>query len=66
VATFAKSNLVLVPYKQNPDFVGRSDILDKIKLQFGLGQKPEHDLSQPRRRVSLYGLGGVGYVLHLG
>ncbi|PKK42694.1 hypothetical protein CI102_12274 [Trichoderma harzianum] len=50
----------LVPYKQNPDFVGRSDILDKIKLQFGLGQKPEHDLSQPRRRVSLYGLGGVG------
>ncbi|KAL6825786.1 hypothetical protein J3E69DRAFT_335037 [Trichoderma sp. SZMC 28015] len=50
----------LVPYRQNPDFVGRSAILDKIKLQFGLGQKPEHEPSQPRRRVSLYGLGGVG------
>ncbi|KAL6819172.1 hypothetical protein V8C40DRAFT_252626 [Trichoderma camerunense] len=50
----------LVPYRQNPDFVGRSDILDKLKLQFGLGQQPEHELSQPRRRVSLYGLGGVG------
>ncbi|KAH0522569.1 hypothetical protein TsFJ059_006394 [Trichoderma semiorbis] len=50
----------LVPYRQNPDFVGRSDISDKIKLQFGLGQQSEHEPSQPRRRVSLYGLGGVG------
>ncbi|KKP01442.1 hypothetical protein THAR02_06438 [Trichoderma harzianum] len=50
----------LVPYRQNPDFVGRSDILDKVKLQFGLGQQSEQEPSQPRRRVSLYGLGGVG------
>ncbi|OPB40304.1 hypothetical protein A0O28_0003830 [Trichoderma guizhouense] len=50
----------LVPYRQNPDFVGRSDVLDKIKLQFGLGQQSESEPSQPRRRVSLYGLGGVG------
>ncbi|KAL7936536.1 hypothetical protein V8C35DRAFT_295770 [Trichoderma chlorosporum] len=48
----------LVPYRQNPDFVGRSEILDQIKLQFGLGQQQDH--TQPRRRVSLYGLGGVG------
>ncbi|EHK27082.1 uncharacterized protein TRIVIDRAFT_34594, partial [Trichoderma virens Gv29-8] len=48
----------LVPYRQNPDFVGRSEILNEIKLQFGLGQQQEH--AQPRRRVSLYGLGGVG------
>ncbi|KAL7913986.1 hypothetical protein GGI35DRAFT_475827 [Trichoderma velutinum] len=50
----------LVPYRQNPDFVGRSDIFNKIKLQFGLGQQGEHEHSQSRRRVSLYGLGGVG------
>lgn len=50
----------LVPYRQNPDFVGRSDIFDKIKLQFGVGQHLENEPSQPRRRVSLYGLGGVG------
>ncbi|UKZ83246.1 hypothetical protein TrVFT333_011053 [Trichoderma virens FT-333] len=48
----------LVPYRQNPDFVGRSEILNEIKLQFGLGQQQEH--GQRRRRVSLYGLGGVG------
>lgn len=50
----------LVPHRQNPDFVGRSDILDEIKLQFGLSQQQEHEPSQPRRRISLYGLGGVG------
>ncbi|KAL6699743.1 hypothetical protein J3F84DRAFT_404743 [Trichoderma pleuroticola] len=49
----------LVPYRQNPDFVGRSDVFDRIKLQFGLGQQPEHEPCQPRRRVSLYGLGGI-------
>ncbi|QYT05473.1 hypothetical protein H0G86_012367 [Trichoderma simmonsii] len=31
-----------------------------MKLQFGLSQQQEHGPSQPRRRVSLYGLGGVG------
>ncbi|KAM0259327.1 hypothetical protein ACHAQJ_003358 [Trichoderma viride] len=48
----------LVPYTQNPDFVARSEILNNIKQQFGLGQNQESP--QPRRRVSLYGLGGAG------
>ncbi|KAL7916947.1 hypothetical protein ACQKWADRAFT_317715 [Trichoderma austrokoningii] len=56
--TFAKDDPVLVPYSQNPDFVARSDILNNIKEQFGLGQ--HKGPVQSRRRVSLYGLGGVG------
>ncbi|PTB38490.1 hypothetical protein M441DRAFT_71922 [Trichoderma asperellum CBS 433.97] len=48
----------LVPYSQNPDFVARSDILNNIKEQFGLGQ--HKGPVQSRGRVSLYGLGGVG------
>ncbi|KAL7811186.1 hypothetical protein V8C44DRAFT_330904 [Trichoderma aethiopicum] len=54
-ATTAK---FLVPYSQNPNFVGRSEILDMIKMQFGLGQP--QDRSDSRRRMALYGLGGVG------
>lgn len=61
--TFTKDNPVLVPYSQNPDFVARSDILDKIKEQFGFGQ--QQGPVQPRKRVSLYGLGGVGYAVSL-
>ncbi|KAL7948816.1 hypothetical protein V8C42DRAFT_312410 [Trichoderma barbatum] len=48
----------LVPYRQNPAFVGRSEILNELKLTFGLGQQGEQ--AQCRRRVSLYGLSGVG------
>ncbi|PTB43606.1 hypothetical protein M441DRAFT_56598 [Trichoderma asperellum CBS 433.97] len=48
----------LVPYSQNPDFVARSEILHKIKEQFGLSQ--QQGPVQSRRRVALYGLGGVG------
>lgn len=50
--------LVLVPYSQNPNFVARTEPLSDIKRQFGLDQQ-EHSLKS-RRRVSLYGLGGVG------
>lgn len=49
----------LVPYSRNPDFVGRTDILDMLKGQFRYTRQTS-DNSQPR--VSLCGLGGVGYV----
>ncbi|KAH7012722.1 LOW QUALITY PROTEIN: P-loop containing nucleoside triphosphate hydrolase protein [Microdochium trichocladiopsis] len=49
---------VLVPYTWNPDFVGRSDVLEKLKSQLGHGQ-PQSSGKQ-HRRVALYGLGGIG------
>uniref|UniRef100_A0A8H7NHE4 ORC1/DEAH AAA+ ATPase domain-containing protein n=1 Tax=Bionectria ochroleuca TaxID=29856 RepID=A0A8H7NHE4_BIOOC len=49
---------ILVPYNQNPDFVGRSSILQILKQQLGLGQ-PRGSV-EPRTRVALYGLGGIG------
>ncbi|KAK2036998.1 purine and uridine phosphorylase [Colletotrichum somersetense] len=49
----------LVPYNENKDFVGRSDVLDQIKRLFGqeqhLGQS-----SKSRSRVAIHGLGGIG------
>ncbi|KAK4117981.1 hypothetical protein N657DRAFT_659810 [Parathielavia appendiculata] len=47
---------VLVPYTCNPDFVGRSDILEKLKDQLGHSQ-PQ---SKWHLRAALYGLGGIG------
>jgi hypothetical protein len=51
--------VVIVPYRRNPDFVGRHSILEQIKEQFGHGK---HRSDSFRSRVALYGLGGVGYV----
>jgi hypothetical protein len=48
--------VVLVPYTCNPDFVGRSDILEKLKDQLGHRQ-PQ---SKWHLRAALYGLGGIG------
>ena len=39
-----------VPFRQDPDFVDRGDILAQI----------HHRCSQPAGRVALVGLGGVG------
>ncbi|VUC29568.1 unnamed protein product [Clonostachys rosea] len=47
-----------IPYNQNPDFVGRSNILYTLKQQLGLGQ-PRGSV-ELRTRVALSGLGGVG------
>jgi hypothetical protein len=48
--------VVLVPYTCNPDFVERSDILEKLKDQLGHRQRP----SKFHLRAALYGLGGIG------
>lgn len=52
------NKLVLVPYSRNPDYVARSFILETIKERFGY-RKNE---TARQFRVSLFGLGGVGYV----
>ncbi|KAG7038643.1 Kinesin light chain [Colletotrichum scovillei] len=48
----------LVPYAKNKDFVGRTDIFERLKSQFchGFGD----DVENARFRVCLHGLGGVG------
>ncbi|KAF5548421.1 hypothetical protein FMEXI_4771 [Fusarium mexicanum] len=48
----------LVPYTFNPDFIGRSEILDLIKIQLGDLEPQSH--GRGHRRAALYGLGGVG------
>lgn len=53
--------IVLVPYTSNPDFVGRSSILDQLKDVLGHGLAQAIGTSHPR--ASLYGLGGVGYAI---
>ncbi|KAI9148693.1 Kinesin light chain [Paramyrothecium foliicola] len=47
----------IVPYPINPDFVGRSSILQQLKDKLGHAQQT-HATSYSR--VSLFGLGGVG------
>ncbi|KAH7108962.1 P-loop containing nucleoside triphosphate hydrolase protein [Dactylonectria macrodidyma] len=56
--TQASNAKFLVPYNQNPDFVGRSGILEDLERQLGCGQR--QGAVKSRSRVSLYGLGGVG------
>ncbi|KAK1765234.1 hypothetical protein QBC33DRAFT_495970 [Phialemonium atrogriseum] len=47
----------LVPYPSNPEFVGRSRVLEQLKEQLG----PAEVMSRTAQaRVSLYGLGGIG------
>ncbi|KAL2195759.1 hypothetical protein P885DRAFT_70379 [Corynascus similis CBS 632.67] len=50
--------IVLVPYTSNSDFVGRSEILERLKWQLGHGQPSTGGTWQPR--ACLYGLGGIG------
>ncbi|KAH7309524.1 P-loop containing nucleoside triphosphate hydrolase protein, partial [Stachybotrys elegans] len=47
----------IVPYPSNPDFVGRSKILQQLKDNLGHTQETS-GTSQPR--VSVFGLGGIG------
>ncbi|KAH7303371.1 hypothetical protein B0I35DRAFT_365076, partial [Stachybotrys elegans] len=48
---------VIVPYPENGDFVGRSTIIDGLKHDLGYSQPT----GKTQARVSLYGLGGIGY-----
>ncbi|EMT62469.1 Protein SERAC1 [Fusarium odoratissimum] len=48
----------LIPYTFNPDFVGRSEILDLLKSQ--LEDLEPQSKRKGHRRAALYGLGGVG------
>ena len=49
-----------MPYSYNPDFVGRSEILEVLKSQ--LGHTGIESQSKGNRKAALHGLGGVGYV----
>ena len=48
----------MLPYTQNPDFVGRGDIFEQLQKELMI--TGEH---QPR--AVLWGLGGVGSELHI-
>jgi hypothetical protein len=43
----------MVPYTNNPHFVGREEILDRLKAQL-------YDDREHQKRVALWGLGGIG------
>jgi hypothetical protein len=45
--------IVMVPYTNNPHFVGREEILDQLKAR--LVDNQEH-----QNRIALWGLGGIG------
>ncbi|KAI1755436.1 hypothetical protein F4782DRAFT_488567 [Xylaria castorea] len=47
----------IVPYPNNPQFVGRSVILEQLESQ--LSHQEPHT-NQPHSRIALYGLGGIG------
>ncbi|KAI0437652.1 hypothetical protein F4803DRAFT_565895 [Xylaria telfairii] len=48
----------IVPYPNNPQFVGRSEILKQLASQ--LDQRGTHTNNQSHRRIALCGLGGIG------
>jgi len=43
----------MLPYTQNPDFVGRKDILKRLQKELAI-------TSEHQPRAALWGLGGVG------
>ncbi|KAK4232683.1 hypothetical protein C8A03DRAFT_20072, partial [Achaetomium macrosporum] len=49
---------VVVPYAYNPNFVGRREILDRLRSALGHHQPPEGRVWQ--RKACLYGLSGIG------
>lgn len=48
-----RRRIVMLPYSSNPDFIGRDKVLKSVKQALAPG-------SLDHRRISLYGLGGVG------
>ncbi|KAK0622530.1 P-loop containing nucleoside triphosphate hydrolase protein, partial [Immersiella caudata] len=49
----------LVPYTGNPDFVGRGEILRKLKAQLSPAHRSHASATSPSK-ACLYGLGGIG------
>lgn len=47
----------MIPYNENPRFIGRDEVLKTA-------ERTLQSRSSDRRRVALYGLGGVGFVFH--
>jgi nucleoside-triphosphatase THEP1 len=45
----------MVPYDQNPHFVGRDDILSRLRAKL-----QESNPKQYKHRIAIYGMGGVG------
>ncbi|KAF4808876.1 hypothetical protein CGCSCA5_v011955 [Colletotrichum siamense] len=58
--TTTPSPAFIVSYTENPDFVGRSEVLERVKDLFGHSDTYHRPGSKPRSRVALHGLGGVG------
>ncbi|KAF6804729.1 Nephrocystin-3-like protein 3 [Colletotrichum musicola] len=50
---------VIVPYAENPEFVGRAEILEPVKQLFG-HEELNSGTSRRDTRVTLNGIGGVG------
>src|SRR6187431_1230871 len=50
----ANGRPVIVPYTSNPDFIGRSGILEQLRSQLRHGSHLTDNTSQPR--VSIHGL----------
>ncbi|KAF0329485.1 hypothetical protein GQ607_003434 [Colletotrichum asianum] len=48
----------IVPYRKNKNFVGRSDVFERLKRTFCHG--PQYDINDAEPRACIYGLGGVG------
>lgn len=53
--------VALVPYPSNPGFVGRSDIIKKVKDTLDASFKQTGTTSHAR--AALFGLGGIGYAM---
>ncbi|KAK4163360.1 hypothetical protein QBC43DRAFT_213359 [Cladorrhinum sp. PSN259] len=51
---------VIVPYASNPDFIGRSEILERLKAQLGHTKREEASERTSQGGAGLYGLGGIG------
>lgn len=51
-----------MPFSKNDSFVGRSEIIQKLKTI--LRHLPDNSNTYPiHQRAALYGLGGIGYVV---
>ena len=55
-SSISTSPVILMPYSENPDFIGREDIFETVKTIL-------QSKSRGQKRVALHGLGGVGYVI---